>query len=85
MVTIQRWTLFNLLFRQVHREDLLRFVCKTQSIGRNQNQPVAQPASRIGNEVAHRPIFVIEVELLGFADVTITRSECEIFEFFGLS
>jgi hypothetical protein len=54
-------------------------------MGRNQNQPVAQPSARVGDQVAHRPIFVIEVELLGFADVTIKRSEFEIFKFCGLS
>src|SRR5664280_6182 len=62
LVSVQGWTVLNLLFGQIDGDVLLFFIHSGQRIGRDQYLRAGKPVSCVGDQVANRPIVVIEVE-----------------------
>src|SRR5450759_5404561 len=58
LVSVQGWTVLNLLFGQIDGDVLLFFIHSGQRIGRDQYLRAGKPVSGVGDQVANRPIAV---------------------------
>jgi hypothetical protein len=67
LVTVQGWTVLNLLFGQIDGDVVLFFTHGGQRIRRDQHLPFRKPVSCVNDQIANRPVLVIEVE---FFDLT---------------
>ncbi len=52
-------------------------VCLLHSNRRDQHAPAGEPAPGIHDQIADRPVCIVEEELLDVADITIRRSKGE--------
>src|SRR5664280_2449715 len=64
LVTVQGWTVLDLLFGQIDGDVLLFFHHGDPRIRGNQHLPARKPVSCVGDQIANRPVLVIEVEFL---------------------
>jgi hypothetical protein len=62
LVSVQGWTVLNLLLGQIDGDVLLFFIHCGQRIGRDQYLRAGKSVSGVGDQVANRPIVVIEIE-----------------------
>ena len=72
---VDRRAVLDLLPRQADLQHFLALVKKAEGIRGEQHLSARQPRARIGHQVAERPCFVIEIEVLDLADVAIGRGK----------
>jgi hypothetical protein len=47
----------------------------TQGMRRNQHVAAGKPSTSVGDQIAHRPIFIVEVEVSDVPDLTVGGSQ----------
>ncbi len=82
-VTNQARTIFNLFFGQIDGDVLLLFTDGCQRIRRDQNLSAKQPVSCLRDQIAYRPVLVIEEEFFDFAYFAIKALQRKTVHCFG--
>src|SRR5450759_5008227 len=76
LVTVQGWTVLNLLFGQIDGDVSLFFIHGGQRIRGDQHLPARKPVSCVGDQIANRPVLVIEVEFLDLPYFPVKAVQC---------
>ncbi len=79
LVAVQRRTVLNLLLRQTRHDVLLFLVHGDQCIRGDQHLPAGQSVPGVGNQIANRPVLVVEVEFLDRPDVPVAATQSVAF------
>jgi hypothetical protein len=68
---IDIWTVLDLLFCERHRESLFIRFNAAKGHRRYHDAPAWEPFGRIGDEISHRPQFVVEQKVIDAANVAV--------------
>jgi len=73
-VFIDRWALFDLSSSQIDEENASSGMKMSKGVRRNKNQPFAQPAAGVRNQISDCPVLVIDIEIAHVADFSVVSS-----------